>query len=201
VWGKGEQGVLKQTEDVERSLPFALLGFDSDNGSEFINEHLFKYMTGRNSRPVQFTRSRPYKKDDNAHIEQKNWTHIRQWLGYNRFDNPDMVPLLNKLYTSKWNFYHNFFIPSVKLIDKKREHSKMIKKYDAPKTPYQRVLEADSLIVSEAKKEQLRALKASLNPFALRKAMEIKITNAMRHAYLTGNINYEATKPPPQPNG
>ena len=200
VWGKGELGVLQQTEDVERSLPFALLGFDSDNGGEFINDHLFKYMTVRKNNPVQFTRSRPYKKDDNAHIEQKNWTHIRQWLGYNRFDNPAMVPLLNELYTSEWNLYHNFFIPSVKLIDKKRDHSKIIKKYDAPKTPYQRILEADSSIVSDAKKEQLRTLKASLNPFALRKAMETKIAKALRHAYLAGNIHYEATNPPSQPN-
>jgi len=200
VWGKGEQGVLKQTEDVEHSLPFALLGFDSDNGGEFINEHLFKYMTGRSCRPVQFTRSRPYKKDDNAHIEQKNWTHIRQWLGYNRFDNPAVVPLLNELYKSEWRLYHNFFIPSVKLIDKKRDHSKIIKKFDKPKTPYQRVLEADSSIVSEAKKEELRMLKASLNPFNLRKAMEAKLAKAMRSAYLAGNINSEATnqKIPPQ---
>ena len=150
-------------------------------------------MTGRNSFPVQFTRSRAYKKDDNAHIEQKNWTHVRQWLGYNRFDNPAMVPYLNDLYTSEWNLYHNFFIPSVKLIDKKREHSKIIKKFDKPKTPLQRVLEADSLIVSEAKKEQLRTLKKSLNPFELRTAMEAKIAKAMRFAYLPGNINYEAT--------
>lgn len=118
VWGKGEAGVLTQTKDVEKSLPFALRGFDSDNGGEFINEHLFKYMTGRNTDKVQFTRSRAYKKDDNAHIEQKNWTHVRQWLGYNRFDNPAMVDLLNELFTTEWNLYHNFFIPSVKLIDK-----------------------------------------------------------------------------------
>ena len=201
VWGKGEQGVLKQTKNVELSLPFALRGFDSDNGGEFINEHLFKYMTGRNSAPVQFTRSRAYKKDDNAHIEQKNWTHVRQWFGYNRFDNPDMVPLLNDLYTSEWRLYHNFFIPSVKLIDKQRVHSKIIKKFDKPKTPYQRVLEADPSVVSDAVKEQLRTLKASLNPFALRKTMEAKIAKAMRHAYLTSNINSEATNPPPLPNG
>jgi hypothetical protein len=201
VWGKGEQGVLNQTEDVEHSLPFDLLGFDSDNGGEFINEHLFKYMTGRNSRPVQFTRSRPYKKDDNAHIEQKNWTHIRQWLGYNRFDNPSVVPLLNELYKSEWRLYHNFFIPSVKLIDKKRVHSKIIKKFDKPKTPYQRILEADSSIISDAKKEQLRTLKATLNPFVLRKAMETKLAKVMRYAYLTSNINYDATNPPTHPNG
>jgi hypothetical protein len=193
VWGKGELGVLTQTKHVEESLPFPLRGFDSDNGSEFINEHLFKYMTGRNSFPVQFTRSRAYKKDDNAHIEQKNWSHVRQWLGYNRFDNPAMVELLNQLYTSEWRLYHNFFIPSVKLIDKQRNHSKIIKKFDKPKTPLQRVLEADSSVVSEAKKEQLKTFKASLNPFELRAAMESRIAKAMRYAYSAGNINSEAT--------
>lgn len=193
VWGKGEFGVLTQTKHVEQSLPFSLRGFDSDNGGEFINEHLFKYMTGRNSGPVQFTRSRAYKKDDNAHIEQKNWTHVRQWLGYNRFDNPEMVPWLNELYTSEWRLYHNFFIPSVKLIDKQRDHSKIIKKFDKPKTPLQRVLEADPSIVSEIKKEQLRTLKRSLNPFALRKAMELKTAKAIRFAYQAGNINSEST--------
>jgi len=200
VWGKGEAGVLTQTKHVEQSLPFALRGFDSDNGGEFINEHLFKYMTGRNPDKVQFTRSRAYKKDDNAHIEQKNWTHVRQWLGYNRFDNPAMVDLLNELYTTEWNLYHNFFIPSVKLIDKKRDHSKIIKIFDKPKTPLQRLLEADDSIVPETKKEQLRTLKLSLNPFELRKAMESKIAKAMRFAYLPGNINSEATnqKIPPQ---
>ena len=150
-------------------------------------------MTGRNFRPVQFTRSRAYKKNDNAHIEQKNWTHVRQWLGYNRFDNPAMVPRLNELYTSEWRLYHNFFIPSVKLIDKQREHSKIIKKFDKPKTPYQRVLEADPEIVSNAAKEQLRALKQTLNPFVLRKNMETKIAKALRFATLSGNINSEAT--------
>lgn len=195
VWGKGELGVFQQTQHVEHSLPFSLRGFDSDNGGEFINDHLFKYMTIRDSRPVQFTRSRAYKKDDNAHIEQKNWTHVRQWLGYNRFDNPAMVPLLNELFTSEWRLYHNFFIPSVKLIDKHRVHSKIIKVFDKPKTPLQRVLEADSTVVSDDKKEQLRNLKKSLNPFMLRKIMESKIAKAMRFAYLSGNINSEASNP------
>lgn len=85
VWGKGETGVLEQIKDVESLLPFTLLGFDSDNGSEFLNYHLFRHFTQR-KRPIQFTRSRAYHKDDNAHIEQKNWTHVRQWIGYQRLD-------------------------------------------------------------------------------------------------------------------
>jgi hypothetical protein len=82
VWGKGETDVLKQIQDIEDSLPFPLLGFDCDNGGEFLNWHLMKHF--QREKPVQFTRSRPYHKDDNAHVEQKNWTHVRQWFGYHR---------------------------------------------------------------------------------------------------------------------
>jgi hypothetical protein len=101
-------------------LPFPILGFDADNGSEFLNHHLFRYLTENRVRPVQFTRSRAYKKDDNAHIEQKNWTHVRQWLGYDRLDSPEVVPLMNELYTTEWRLFLNFFCPSVKLLEKKR---------------------------------------------------------------------------------
>ena len=87
VWGKGETGVLEQIHHIEQSLPFPLLGFDSDNGSEFLNYHLLRHFTER-KKPIQFTRSRAYHKDDNAHVEQKNWTHVRQWLGYNRSGQP-----------------------------------------------------------------------------------------------------------------
>ena len=98
VWGKGEIGVLEQIKDVEASLPFELRGFDSDNGGEFLNYHLLRHFTDNRKSPIQFTRSRAYKKDDNAHIEQKNYTHVRQKLGYRRFDNPKITDLLNDLY-------------------------------------------------------------------------------------------------------
>jgi hypothetical protein len=175
VWGKGESGVLAQTKDAERSLPFAIRGFDSDCGSEFINNHLYKYFTNRRENPVQFTRSRAYHSNDNSHVEQKNWTHVRQWLGYYRFDKSEIVPLLNDLYKTEWRLFHNFFIPSVKLIEKKRVGSKTIKRYDKPKTPFQRILEADTEYVSIAKKRELQKLFDSLNPFELRNAMEKKI--------------------------
>jgi len=172
VWGKGEQGVLEQIDNVENDLPFPILGFDADNGNEFLNWHLFRHFTKRKQH-VQFTRSRAYHKDDNSHIEQKNWTHIRQWLGYHRFDNPKAVPLMNDLYTSEWRLYHNFFCPSVKLLEKKRIASKTIKKYDRPKTPYERVLE--SKYVSAYRKRILKEQFEELNPFKLRKAMEKKL--------------------------
>jgi hypothetical protein len=119
VWGKGETGVLEQIKQIEKSLPFPLLGFDCDNGAEFLNHHLLRHFTQR-KRPVQFTRSRAYHKDDNAHVEQKNWTHIRQWLGYQRLDDPSVINLLNNLYEQEWRLFHNFFCPSVKLISKER---------------------------------------------------------------------------------
>ena len=133
VWGKGETAVLEQIKNIEKTLPFPLLGFDCDNGGEFLNYHLLRHFTER-KQPVQFTRSRAYHKDDNAHIEQKNWTHIRQWLGYDRLDNPKVVSLLNNLYTKEWRLFHNFFCPSVKLIAKERIGSKTIKHHDLPKT-------------------------------------------------------------------
>ncbi len=182
VWGKGETGVFKQTNDVENSLPFPMRGFDSDCGGEFINEHLHKYFTNRPENPVQFTRSRAYHANDNSHVEQKNWTHVRQWLGYYRFDTPEIVPLLNDLYKNEWRLYHNFFIPSVKLIEKKRVGSKVIKRYDKSRTPFQRVHEANAHYVSDTKKRELQKLFGSLNPFDLRNAMEKKIAKIFKLA-------------------
>jgi len=137
VWGKGESDLLEQIKDIESSLPFPLLGSDCDNGSEFLNHHLFKHFTQR-KQPIQFTRSRAYHKDDNAHVEQKNWTQVRQWLGYHRLGDPQVVPLLNKLYKHEWRLFHNFFCPSMKLLSKERIGSKTIKRHSSPKTPYQR---------------------------------------------------------------
>ena len=173
VWGKGYQPVIEQIQDIERSLPFPLLGFDSDNGGEFLNHHLFRYLTEGRKHPIQFTRSREYKKDDNAHVEQKNWTHVRQWLGYDRLDNPDVVPLMNDLYRTEWRLFHNFFCPSVKLLSKERVASKTIKRYDKPKTPYQRILESPD--IPKETKDQLTAQFKTLNPFELREAMEKKL--------------------------
>jgi len=120
VWGRGERGVLLAIKHIEATLPFALKGFDclpaqaGDNDSEFLNWHLIRYLMDR-PQPVQFTRSRAYYKNDNAHVENKNWTHIRQLIGYERFEQLELVELLNDLYNSEWNDYFNFFIPSVKL--------------------------------------------------------------------------------------
>jgi len=172
VWGKGETGVLEQIKNIEKTLPFPILGFDCDNGGEFLNYHLLRHFTER-KQPVQFTRSRAYHKDDNAHIEQKNWTHIRQWLGYDRLDNPKVVSLLNNLYTKEWRLFHNFFCPSVKLIAKERIGSKTIKHHDSPKTPYQRIM--DSPHIQKSVKRSLSNQLENLNPFLLRKTMDKKM--------------------------
>ena len=172
VWGKGETAVLEQIKKIEKTLPFPILGFDCDNGGEFLNYHLLRHFTER-KQPVQFTRSRAYHKDDNAHIEQKNWTHIRQWLGYDRLDNPKVVSLLNNLYAKEWRLFHNFFCPSVKLIAKERLGSKTIKHHDSPKTPYQRIM--DSPHIQESVKRSLSNQLENLNPFMLRKIMDKKL--------------------------
>lgn len=182
VWGKGEKGVLIAIQNMEKSMPFPVLGFDCDNGSEFLNWHLIKYFTNR-KRPVQFTRARAYMKNDNAHIENKNWTHVRQYLGYQRFDIPDLVIKLNELYSTEWNLYFNFFIPSVKLIEKKRVGSKIIKKYDKPKTPFQRLLESEYIPFKT--KKNLQAQFVNLNPFELQKQMSLKIKTILNIVNLT----------------
>jgi hypothetical protein len=101
VWNKGSAGVVAATREVEAALPFDLLGFDTDNGSEFLNWHLLRYFQER-PKGVGFTRSRPYKKDDNGHVEQKNWTHVRQLLGYDRLGDPELVEPINALCRDYW---------------------------------------------------------------------------------------------------
>jgi hypothetical protein len=172
TWGKGETGILEQIRHIEKSLPFPLLGFDSDNGNEFLNHHLFRHFTQR-KQPIQFTRSRPYHNEDNAHVEQKNWTHVRQWIGYDRLDNPQTVPLLNDLYTQEWRLFHNFFCPSTKLLQKERIGSKTLKHHDSPKTPYQRIIQSPQ--ISPQIKQTLAKQLESLNPFMLRKTMDEKL--------------------------
>jgi hypothetical protein len=180
IWGKGQTGVLEQIHHIEQSLPFPLRGFDCDNGSEFLNYHLVRHFTDR-KQPIQFTRSRAYHKDDNAHVEQKNWTHVREWLGYERFADPGIVPLLNELYTTEWRLFHNFFCPSMKLIAKERIGSKTLKRHDSPKTPYQRIMESPHIgaTVKKTLTNQLR----TLNPFVLREAMETKLKEIFNACY------------------
>jgi len=182
TWNKGAHGVMEQIRLMEGRLPFAILGWDSDNGGEFLNYHLLRYFQNREN-PAQFTRSRPYHSGDNAHVEQKNWTHVRQLFGYYRFDDPRLVGLMNDIYHNEWSLMHNYFYPSIKLIDKIRIQSKMKKKYEKPQTPYQRLMKCEH--ISDAQKAKLRQTFESLNPFKLRQAIEQKLKKVFASIDLT----------------
>lgn len=176
VLGKSQEVVCAALDDARRELPFDLLGVDSDNGSEFINDHLYRYCKGDSTlkrAPVQMTRGRPYKKDDNAHVEQKNWTHVRKPLGYGRFDTQAAVDAINDLYRHELCWFQNLFLPSFKLIAKVRVGSKLRRRYDTPKTPFQRVL--DSGYGDPVKIAALRRLRDQLNPFELSRIIDRKL--------------------------
>jgi hypothetical protein len=180
TWNKGSAGVEEQIKNIEEKLPFPILGFDFDNGSEFLAWHLIRYFQAKN---VQLSRSRPYRKNDNAHVEQKNWTHVRHLFGYDRFGDLRLVPLMNDVYENEWSWYQNYFMPTQKLISKEKMNSKYKKKYDKAKTPYQRVLESES--VSQEKKMELALFYQTLNPFELKKAIEKKLRKIFQ--YVTVN--------------
>jgi len=179
IWGRGQASTLTALKDIEASLPFELLGLDSDNGGEFLNHHVLHWLQKR-PRPVFMTRSRPYKKDDNAHVEQKNWTHVRQSFGYERYDNPEVVSLMNDLAKGPYGQLLNYFHASLKLDRKERQGGRVRRVYGEPKTPLARVLA--SAQVTEPTKARLRQQKARLNPFALKQAVarSLKAIQAIR---------------------
>jgi hypothetical protein len=168
VWNKGAHGVLEKIDAIRQILPFALIALDSDNGSEFINNHLVRYCAIPEN-PVLLTRSRPYRKNDQAHVEQKNWTHVRQVFGYDRLDCAEYVARMDAIYQTL-GFLNNYFVPVMKLVSKQRENAKIRKTYDAPKTPCQRLL--DSPDIPETTKVFLRAQMAELDPLALRDQLQ-----------------------------
>ena len=169
VLGKSQEGVRAALEAVRQALPFPLRGIDSDNGSEFINDHLWRYCQGR---AIQFTRGRPYKKDDNAHIEQKNWTHVRRRLGYVRYDTEAAREAINDLYGKELRLFQNLFMPSVKLQKKERIGSRLRRRYDAPQTPFQRV--GASPVSDPERMAELRRLRETLDPFQLSETIQAR---------------------------
>jgi len=179
IWGRGQAGTLAALQDMEACLPFALLGLDSDNGGEFLNYHVLKWLQKR-ARPVFMTRSRPFKKDDNAHVEQKNWTHVRQCFGYERHDDPELVAPMNVLVKGAYGQLLNYFHASLKLDHKEHAGGKVRRIYGAAQTPLARVLA--SAEVSSATKQRLLQDKARLNPFALKQAVtrSLKAISALR---------------------
>jgi hypothetical protein len=169
VLGKGQERVRAALEAVRQALPFPLRGIDSDNGSEFINAHLWAYCQ---THAIQFTRGRPYKKDDNAHIEQKNWTHVRRLLGYERYDTEAARAAIDDLYRGELRLFQNLFLPSVKLTRKERIGSRLRRHYEAPQTPFQRV--AASLTADSERLAELRRLRETLDPFQLSQTIQTK---------------------------
>jgi len=156
--GLGARHVFDALEEVRQRLPFPLLGIDSDNDSAFLNDQRLRYCQREQ---ITFTRCRPYKKNDQAHVEQKNWCVIRRLVGYDRLEGEEAAAALNAAY-EVLRLWNNFFQPSVKLIEKHREGAKVRKKYDEAKTPYQRVLASPD--VAEAHKEALRQLYLTPKP-------------------------------------
>jgi transposase InsO family protein len=177
VLGRGEEAVQRALNEIAGVLPFRLLGVDSDNGSEFINWHLKRWCEQKG---IQLTRGRPYKKDDNAHIEQKNWTHVRKLLGWERYDRHEAVEAINDLYGQELRLWLNLFLPSVKLVKKVRVGSKVRRVYDGPRTPLERVR-----MCRTADREQvvrLEELRKSLDPFQLASTIEGKLERIYRLA-------------------
>jgi len=170
VLGRGQMATFDALQDIKNSLPFPLLGIDPDNDSSFINYHLWAYCE---KHKIQFTRSRPYKKNDNAHIEQKNWTHVRKIFGYVRYDSQEALQAMNDLYRNELRWFQNFFQPSVKLIKKIRIGSKIKRIYDKPRTPFQRLCE--SKYADPHKLAELKKLFLSLDPFELSKVIDTKL--------------------------
>lgn len=163
VKNKAQQWVFEALKDIRGRLPFPLLGIDSDNGGEFINNHLYRYCQ---EEKITFTRTRSYRKNDNCFVEQKNYSVVRRAVGYGRHDTPEEQAVLNDLY-KELRLFTNFFQPSMKLINRTREGSKVFKKYDKPLTPYRRVLA--SADIADSDKAKLKALYRNLNPAALKR--------------------------------
>lgn len=189
VWNKSAEAVLAQLKALEQVIPYVMTDFHTDNGGEFLNWALHRHVTGR-STPTPWTRSRAYRKNDNAHCEQKNWTHVRQLFGHDRFAHPELVALMNELYAKEWSQFTNHFKPTFKLWKREKQEGKTRRIYEKkPRTPYQRLLASPDL--PEARKAQLRAEHVRLNPFTLKQGIEAKLKKFFT---ALGNLNRQSTK-------
>jgi hypothetical protein len=166
VPNKAQVWVFEAIQTIRQRLPFPLLGLDSDNGSEFVNQELLRYCQKER---ITFTRARPYRKNDNCYVEQKNYSVVRQTVGYQRFDTTAELMVLKQLYATL-RLYTNFFQPTMKLKSKERFGSRVKKSYYAPQTPYQRVLACTEVTAADKKKVQRQY--QSLNPAALKRALD-----------------------------
>lgn len=166
VWGKGQMAVYEALKNVRERLPFPLLGIDSDNGSEFLNDHLVRWCK---LEKITFTRSRPYEKNDQAHVEQKNWSIVRRLIGYDRYETEEALSQLNLVYRLM-RIWVNHWQPVLKLIGKERRGARVIKHYDRAQTPHRRVLEAG--VLSDRKRSRQEEDHGSWGPSALRKEQD-----------------------------
>jgi len=183
---RSQEHVLVALNQARQLLPFPLLGLDTDNGSEFLNNELFKYCKVEQ---ITFTRCRPYKKNDQCHVEQKNGSIVRKLVGYDRYEGAAACKQLAALY-GILRLHINFFQPSVKLVSKNRTGSKVIKKYDQAQTPFQRVIA--SADISEEVKESLRAEYIKLDPVELLKQLELFQDLLWQYAHRPADSPYEA---------
>lgn len=163
VKNKAQRWVFEALKEIKAKVPFPILGIDSDNGGEFINDHLLRFCQ---EKEITFTRSRPYRKNDNCFVEQKNYSVVRKTVGYLRYDTEEELKILNELY-GYLRLYTNFFQPTMKLVEKTRVGSKVKKRYDQVKTPYRRVLESPH--IPEENKKRLEQEYATLNPAELKR--------------------------------
>lgn len=168
--GNSQEKVKEAINKVKKRFPLKWKEMHTDNGSEYINAHLYKYSLNT---AIIFSRSRPHHKNDNCFIEQKNWTHVRRILGYYRYDSKEEIDLINSLYRNELRLYKNFFQPIIKLKSKIRIGSKIKKKYDKPKTPYKRLIESKE--VSKTKKVELIKIYNSLNPAQIKRQINKKL--------------------------
>jgi hypothetical protein len=169
IWNRGQHALQQRIAEIEKALPFAILGFDCDNGGEFINWHLNNYFQLR-TKAVAFTRSRAYRKNDNARVEQKNWTHVRQLVGYGRLGELLQAELLNDLYVQEWNLFRNFFCPVMKHLRTEVEGSRKKRIYDKAATPFERLKACGTIAPEQI--ERLEALQKTLEPFAMKRRIE-----------------------------
>jgi hypothetical protein len=170
IMGRGQIPTLEGLDKVRSRFPIDWKEIHSDNGTEYINAHLFRYTQKER---LGFSRSRPNKKNDNCFVEQKNWTHVKKYVGYLRYDTQEEQEILNDLYRNELRLYKNFFQPVIKLVLKERVGGKIHRKYETAKTPYQRVMESKE--VSEGKKQELKRIYESLNPAELKRVIDKKL--------------------------
>ncbi len=171
--GRGHVAVREALEEIRQALPI-----DSDNGAEFVNWHLKACCDQQN---IQFTRGRPYKKDDNAHVEQKNCTHVRKLLGWDRYDSTQAVQAMNDLYRQELRLWLNLYLPSVKLVKKARVGSRLRRVYEPAQTPFQPVLASRQ--AHPAQVARLKALTKTLDPFELSRTIERKLERIYQLAH------------------